>query len=106
MEKIYWTIGEVAELLGEAPSAVRFWANSFPKYVKPARNAKGNRQFTAADVEALKRIRHLVKEEGLTLEGAARKMAGDHRKVDARVRALETLRSIRSRLVEVKEALQ
>ena len=45
MDKLYYTIGEVSELLGETTSLVRFWSNSFPKYIKPKRNAKGNRLF-------------------------------------------------------------
>ena len=47
MEKLYYSIGEVAGILGESVSLVRFWSNSFPKFIKPKRNAKGNRQFTA-----------------------------------------------------------
>ncbi len=46
-------MGEVAEMLGESTSLVRFWANEFPKFVKPHRNAKGNRLFTKEDVESL-----------------------------------------------------
>ena len=46
MEKYLYTIGEVAEILGESTSLVRFWANEFPKFIKPQRNAKGNRLFT------------------------------------------------------------
>ena len=53
MEKLYYTIGEAAEILGESTSLVRFWSNSFPKYIKPKRNAKGNRLFTAEDMDCL-----------------------------------------------------
>ena len=51
MEKYLYTIGEVAEILGESTSLVRFWANEFPKFIKPERNAKGNRLFKKEDVE-------------------------------------------------------
>ena len=51
MEKLYYTIGEAADILGESTSLVRFWSNSFPKYIKPKRNAKGNRLFTAEDLD-------------------------------------------------------
>ena len=71
MEKLYYTISETAEILGESASLVRFWSNSFPKYIKPYRNAKGNRLFTAEDIATLKQIHYLVKTKGLTLEGAA-----------------------------------
>ena len=43
MAKLLYTMGEVAERLGESTSAVRYWSNYFEKFIKPARNAKGNR---------------------------------------------------------------
>lgn len=105
MEKLYYTIGEAADILGESTSLVRFWSNSFPKYIKPKRNAKGNRLFTTDDLDCLKQIHLLVKEQGLTLEGAAKKMAADRKKVDGRVKALDSLKEIRRQLVEVKKSL-
>ena len=105
MDKLYDTIGETAEILGESTSRVRYSSTSFPRYIKPKRNAKGNRLFTAEDLECLKQIHLLVKEQGLTLEGAAKKMAADRKKVDGRVKALDSLKEIRRQLVEVKKSL-
>ena len=105
MEKYLYTIGEVAEILGESTSLVRFWANEFPKYIKPQRNAKGNRLFTKEDVETFKHIHLLVKVEGLTLEGAAKRLKGDRKDVINKAKVLESLRSIRSQLEEIKEDL-
>lgn len=105
MDKVYYTIGEAAQILGESTSLVRFWSNSFPKYIKPKRNAKGNRLFTAEDMDCLKQIHLLVKEQGLTLEGASKKLAADRRKIDGRVKALDSLKEIRAQLVEVKKSL-
>lgn len=105
MEKLYYSIGEVAELLGENVSAIRFWSNAFETYVKPSRNTKGNRQYTAGDIDALKQIRHLVKVEGMTLDGAARTLGANRSKIDTSVKALESLKAIREQLVEIKESL-
>ncbi len=105
MEKLYYTIGEVSEILGESASLVRFWTNSFPKILKPKRNAKGNRLYTKDDLAALQQIHLLVKEQGMTLEGAARKMSGETKALDKQVKALETLKSIRKQLVEIKKTL-
>ncbi len=105
MDKLYYTIGEAAEILGESTSLVRFWSNSFPKYIKPKRNAKGNRLFTQEDMDCLKQIHLLVKEQGLTLEGASKKLAAERKKVDRRVKALDSLKEIRSQLVEVRKSL-
>ena len=105
MEKYFYTVGEVAELLGESTSLVRFWANEFPKFIKPQRNAKGNRLFTKEDVETFKHIHVLVKVEGLTLEGAAKRLKGDRKEVINKAKILDTLKNIRQQLAEIKEEL-
>ncbi len=92
-------------MLSEAPSAVRYWSNYFEKYVKPQRNAKGNRLYHPEDIETLKQIQFMVKKQGLTLEGAMQKMREDHRSVDRRVKAIESLKAIREQLVAVREVL-
>ena len=74
MERLYYSIGETAEILGESISLVRFWSDTFSKFVKPHRNAKGNRMYTAADIEVLKQVHLLVKSGGMTLQGAAARL--------------------------------
>ena len=105
MEKYWYTIGEVAEILEESTSLVRFWANEFPKFIKPQRNAKGNRLFTKEDVETFKHIHLLVKVEGLTLEGAAKRLKGEKKDVINKAKVLESLRNIRQQLEEIKDTL-
>ena len=105
MEKYLYTIGEVAEIIGESTSLVRFWSNEFPKFIKPQRNAKGNRLFTKEDIETLKHIHLLVKVEGLTLEGAAKRLKGDRKEVINKARVLESLKAIRSQLEEIRSEL-
>lgn len=105
MAKLLYTMGEVADMLSEAPSAVRYWSNFFEKYVKPQRNAKGNRLYHPEDIETLKQIQFMVKNQGLTLEGAMQRLKEDHRSVDRRVKALDSLKAIRKQLVQVREAI-
>lgn len=105
MDKLYYTIGEVSEILGESSSLVRFWTNSFSRFLKPKRNAKGNRLYTQEEIEVLKQIHLLVKVQGMTLDGAAKKMSSDKKAVDGKVKVLESLRSIREQLVEVRKSL-
>ena len=69
IEKIYYTIGEVAEMFQVNTSHIRFWSNEFD-VIKPSTNKKGNRLYTQSDIENLKKIYHLVKEKGFTLKGA------------------------------------
>lgn len=92
-------------MLGENVSAVRFWSNYFEKFIRPARNAKGNRQYRPGDIDVLKEVRYLVKDKGLTLEGAARQLSSERSGADNSVRVLESLKAIRAKLVEVKEIL-
>jgi len=104
MEKLYYTISEVAEILGESTSCVRFWSNSFPKQIKPKRNAKGNRLFTSSDIEAFKQIQLLLKKQGMTIEGASKKLSHGE-KADNTVQVLESLKNIREQLVDIKKTL-
>lgn len=105
MEKYFYTVGEVAELLGESTSLVRFWANEFPRFIKPQRNAKGNRLFSKDDVETFKHIHVLVKVEGLTLEGAAKRLKGEKKDVVSKSRVLDSLKDIRKQLSEIRSEL-
>ena len=106
MEKLFWTIGETAAILGENVSLVRFWTNSFPNLLKPSRTGKGNRQYTAEDIDVLKQIHYLVKDKGFSLEGAARRLVSERAKVSKRVKALDSLKEIRARLMEIKKSLK
>ena len=105
MAKLLYTMGEVAERLGESTSAVRYWSNYFEKFIKPSRNAKGNRLFHPEDVETLEQIQFLVKKQGLTLDGAAARLTEDRRSVERRVKAISILKDIRRELEDVRKSL-
>ena len=105
MEKLFYSIGEVSELLGIPVSKIRFWTNSFSKQLNPRRTAKGNRQYTAADIEMLRKINFLTSEKGLTLEGVHRQLKEDGSSVDKTVKALESLKNIREQLTEIRKSL-
>lgn len=92
-------------MLGENASAVRYWSNYFEKFIHPQRNAKGNRLFHPEDIDTLKQIQFLVKNQGLTLEGAGQRLTEDRRSVDRRVKAIEKLQDIRARLVAVRKGM-
>ena len=71
--KLYYSIGEVAEMFEVNTSLIRFWENEFD-IIKPQKNKKGNRLFTKKDIDNFHVIFHLVKEKGYTLEGAKKKL--------------------------------
>ena len=68
-DKLFYSMGEVAEMFDVNTSLIRHWESQF-SILRPKRNKKGNRLFSPEDVENLKMIYHLVKERGMTLEGA------------------------------------
>ena len=105
MAKLLYTMGEVAQLLGENASAVRYWSNYFDKFVKPQRNAKGNRLYHPEDIETLRQVQYLLKNQGLTLEGATQRLTEDRRSVERRVKAICILKDIRRELEDVRKAL-
>ncbi len=105
MEKIFFSIGEVAEELGENTSAVRFWSDSFPKFLRTERNAKGNRIYRKEDIETLKLIRFLLRTERLTLEGAAKRLVEDRKGVERKLRVIDSLTAIRDRLAAISAGM-
>lgn len=105
-EKLYYSMSEVAEMFDVNQSLIRYWESKFD-CLRPKKNKKGNRMFRPEDVENFKMIYHLVKECGMTLEGAKRAMKQQGTESVARNAALlEKLQSVRSMLVEVREILK
>lgn len=106
VKKIYYSMGEVAEMFDVRPSLIRHWESQFA-CLKPHKNQKGNRMFTESDIEKLKQIYHLVKERGMTLKGAAQVMRRSSQDELARqTKLLEHLQHIRATLIEVREELK
>lgn len=106
-EKLFYSMGEVAEMFDVNASLIRHWETQF-SVLRPKRNKKGNRLFTPQDVENLKLIYHLVKEQGMTLEGA-RKALRQRRcepGVQRDMELLERLQRVRAMLEEVREELK
>ncbi len=101
--KLYYKIGEVAKLLEEEVSTIRFWSDTFPAWVKPERNAKGNRLFHPEDLDNLRLIHYLTRVEGLTLDGVARKLDENRDGLSHKREIVEKLYTIRSLLVDLHE---
>ena len=101
--KIYYSISEVAEILDVAPSLIRFWSNKFPTIIKPERNKKGNRLFTNKDLENFKLIHHLVKDLGMTLEGAERRIKSNASGEDQKLNVINRLNNIKKLLQQISQ---
>ena len=103
IEKLFYTIGEVAEMFDVNTSLIRYWEKEFD-IIKPQRNKKGNRLFTKKDVENFYIIFHLVKERGLTLEGAKRKMHDNREDTINNFEVVKSLESIKEMLIEADKS--
>lgn len=104
-ERLYYKIGEVASLLGEEVSTIRFWADTFPRFVKPERNGKNNRLFHPEDLENMRLIHYLTRVEGLTLDGVARKLDENRDGLSHKREIVEKLYNIRSLLTDLQESI-
>lgn len=104
LTKKYYRIGEVAELLGLPVSTVRYWESEFPR-VKPRRNDRGTRYYTPADVERLRVIRYLVKDRGMKIEAARASLRSNREGIERRSEVVERLRTLRSRVEALLQAL-
>ena|SRR5690349_3145830 len=105
IEKLYYSIGEVAEIFNVAPSLIRFWESEF-EIIRPKKNRKGNRQFTKEDIDNVRTIYHLVKEKGFTLQGAKEMLKNDSQAVKDKMEMIDSLKKIRGFLVGLRDKLQ
>jgi DNA-binding transcriptional MerR regulator len=104
IEKLYYPIGEVAEMFGVTTSLIRYWENEFD-VLKPRKNRKGDRFFTQQDIANLRIIQNLLKERGFTIKGAKKYLSerGDDMREKAQV--IESLQKVRGFLEELKGEL-
>ena len=105
IEKLYYSIGEVAKLFDVNTSLVRFWEKEFD-VLKPKKNKKGNRYFTPQDIEYLKLIYHLVKERGFTLQGAKQKLKENPHDLKENVEVIQRLEAVKATLLSLKVSLE
>jgi len=104
IEKIYYSIGEVAEIFEVNQSLIRYWEKEFD-ILKPQKNKKGNRLFTKQDINNLRIIYHLVKERGYTLSGARDKLRYNREDIEKTVEIIDSLQKVRTYLLTVRDGL-
>ena len=104
-EKLFYSIGEVADMFDVNTSLIRFWEKEFD-VISPSKNKKGNRLFTKKDIENFKLIFHYVKEKGYTLQGAKEKLKNGCKDADTmKVEVIDRLKSIKEQLLKIKSSL-
>ena len=105
LNKRFYRIGDVADILGIPASTLRFWEKEFT-IIKPVRNAKNTRLYTPKDIETIKMIHYLVKEKGLKLDAAQAMIRRNRDGVLKRFEVIDRLKSIKSQLLHLKKALE
>ena len=104
LNKLYYSIGEVAEMFDVNSSLIRYWEKEF-EILRPKKNKKGNRYFTPEDIETLGLIFHLVKDRGMTLRGAQKKLKESREETLSTYEVVKKLKSIKQTLLQLKEEL-
>ncbi|MEC7173478.1 MAG: MerR family transcriptional regulator [Bacteroidota bacterium] len=103
-EKRYYRIGEIAKAFNVNPSLLRFWEKEF-KEIQPKKKEGGARRYTPDDIIIIQKIHHLLKEKGLTIEGAKMQLKLKNRSEDSKLEVIQKLEQLKSDLVQLRENL-
>ena len=102
-EKRYYSIGEVAKAFDVQPSLLRFWEKEF-KEIQPKKKTSGTRKYTTENILTLQFIYHLVKEKGMTLEGAKKQLQNKSNS-GSKEEMLAKLERVKAALIQLKEKM-
>ena len=102
--KMYYSISEVAKMFNVNESLLRYWEKEFP--IIAPRKAGGNvRQYRKEDIENIRLVYHLVKEKGMTLQGAKQRLKANKERTVQTAEIVERLKQIREELVNLRNSL-
>lgn len=104
LDKKFYKIGDVSEILGIPESTLRYWETQFT-IIRPKRNKKNIRYYTPNDIEIISKVYYLVKEKGLKLDAAQAQIRHNRDGVDKRFDAIEQLKDIKQQLQSFQSAL-
>ncbi|MBC8625862.1 MAG: MerR family transcriptional regulator [Alloprevotella sp.] len=99
--KLFYTIGEVAEMFDVKDTLLRFWEREFPQ-INPKKGGRGVRRYTKDDIEIIRVIYNLVKVRGLRIDAAREVLRKNHEGTVKTTEVVDRLRALRAELVELK----
>ena len=104
-KKVYYKIGEVAEMFQVNTSLIRYWEEEFAM-IKPKKSKGGLRLFTPKDIDNFQLIHHLIKEKGMTIQGVrnfikSKKEADNFEKLEV----INTLKRTKEFLQDIKNLI-
>ena len=103
-DKTFYSIGELAAHFGLNESNLRFWESQFSE-ISPRKNARGVRYYSKKDVENISLLYFLLKERGMTIEGAKKSLKSNRENTIKTHQVVERLKSIKSELLAIIEEL-
>jgi DNA-binding transcriptional MerR regulator len=104
-DKLYFKIGEVADIVGVKPYVLRYWETEF-SVLKPAKTRSKHRLYRRKDVEMLLQIKRLLHEQRFTIEGARKRLKGLQKEERSQLDMPLGDRTYRSVLLRVKRDLE
>jgi DNA-binding transcriptional MerR regulator len=104
LDKLYYSIGEVAEMFNVSRSLLRYWEHEFA-YLTPRKNRKGDRLFTKENIQQIQIIYNLVKERGFTLEGAKQELKKEKISLNEQMDLLGRMKYIQQKLKDLDDKL-
>lgn len=100
--KLYYSIKEVAQMLGVTESMLRFWEKEIPS-IKPKTTGNNVRQYTEEDIESIRVVYNLVKVRGFKLAAARKMLKENKNSVDSNAKVMELLINLRDELQQMKK---
>lgn len=103
--KLYYSIGEVAEMFNVSETLLRYWEREFPTVITPRKSGRQIRQYTEENIEQVRLVYHLVKEKGMTLQGARQVIKNNRTATVQTMEVINRLKAIREELLIMKKEL-
>ena len=105
IEKVFYSIGEVAVITGTTASSIRYWEKKFTE-LSPHKNAKGTRFYNTNDIETIKLIAYLVRDRGMTIKGVQQKLKENREETLKIWEIVNKLNDIKKILIEIRDEME
>jgi DNA-binding transcriptional MerR regulator len=105
LDKLYYTIGEVAKMFDINTSNLRYWEKEF-KQLAPKKADSGKRKYSQDDVRLIAAIHHLVKERGYTIDGAKKHLSGHKKESVDHVEVIQKLAYVKDELQKILRTMR
>lgn len=103
--KLYYSISEVSKLVGVSNSQLRYWETEFPN-LQPNKNRHGDRRYTVKDIDTIKEVKRLLKEEGYTIAGAKKAIKSKNATTQPNINdSIDKLEEIKNAMIKLRDSI-